>query len=249
MARDDDIDDLVDELRNTNRNLSRLIDTIERGASREDEGDSQSQYPVDLWDVGRSSENVNDELQYERARMRAANSDGEAVPRYTGDRDRIDFYTDMFTSGLEHLDAINKKLSIGDFDEFIRELAIFYGCERDLVEILEPSSAYFGVDKDRDDNIRFLENRSHFTFVSALGSLWYLEPGMDPATDPITLPWDRLNIGNPTQLENIRDDFNLGPESFIQRGIKDEIEKNVELSKDIRDRDDLDLPQEYFDLF
>jgi len=248
MVSDDDIDDLLDELRNTNRNLSRLVDAIERGASREDEREAETQYPVDLWDVGRSSDSVADELQYERARMRAANSDGEAAPMYDGDRDRVEFYVDMFTSGIEHLDAINKKLSIGDFDKFVRELAVFYGCERELVEILEPSASYFGVDENRDKNIVFLENKSHFTFVSALGTFWYLEPGLDPATDPITLPWDRLNIGNPTQVENIRDDFELSPESFIQRGIRDEIQKNVDLAKDIRRRNDLDLPQEYFDL-
>lgn len=249
MVDDDDIDDLISELRDTNRNLNRLVDAIERGASREDEGGEQTQYPVDLWDVGRSAENVNDELQYERARMRAASSDGEAVPRYTGDRNRIEFYMDIFTSTIEHLDALNKKFSNDGFDAFVRQLSVFYGAEEELVEILEPGSAYFGIDVDRDDNVVFLENRSHFTFIEALGSYWYMSPSMDPATDPVALPWDKLNIGSPTQTGNIMDDFQLSPESFVARGIRDEIEVNADLAKDIRDRNDLDLPQEYFDLF
>jgi hypothetical protein len=248
MVSDDDIDDLLDELRNTNRNLSRLVDAIERGASREDEGETETQYPVDLWDVGRSSNSVSDELQYERSRIKAASSDGVAAPMYNGDRDRVEFYVDMFTSVIEHLDAINKKLSNDDFDRFVRELAIFYGCERELVEILEPSAPYFGVDENRNKNIVFLENRSHFTFVSALGTLWYLGPETDPSVDPVTFPWDSLNIGVPTQKENIRGDFELSPESFIQIGSQDEIQKNIDLAKDIRRRNDLDLPQEYFDL-
>lgn len=249
MVDDDDIDDLVSELAETNRNLSRLVDAIERGAERQQPGESGPDYPVDLWDVGRSSENVDDELQYEKARMRAASSDGEAIPRYTGDRDRVEFYIDIFTSGLEHLDAINKKLSNDRFDEYIRELAVFYGCERELVEILEPGAGYFGIDEDRNGTLVFLENRSHFTFISALGSFWYLEPGMDVAVDPVSIPWQKLNIGTPQQVDNINSDFELSPESFVQRGIRDEIYKNSEMAKDIRDRQDLTLPQEYFDLF
>jgi hypothetical protein len=249
MVDDDDIEDLVEELKNTNRNLSRLVDAIERGASREGEGGEDTNYPVDLWDVGRSAESVNDELQYERARQRSASSDGEALPRYTGDRNRIDFYIDVFTSALEHLDAMNKKLSNDDFDKFVRELAVFYGAEEELVNILEPGAGYFGVDVDRNDDVVFLENRSHFTFIDALGSYWYMDPNMDPATDPITLPWNRLNIGSPSQVDAIMEDFNLSPESFVARGIRDEIEINTRLAKNIRDRNDLDLPQEYFDLF
>lgn len=248
MVDDDRLDDLVDELGETNRNLKRLVDAIERGTRREQEEQGEADYPVDLWDVGRAAESVTDELEYELSRQRAANSDGEVIPSYKGERDRVEFYVDVFTSGLEHLDGINKKLSNDRFDEFVRGLAIFYGAERELVEILEPGSAYFGVDVDRNDNVVFIESRSHFEFVDAIGSYWYKDPAKDPATDAIMLPWSKLNMGTPTQVDNINEDFNLTPSAFIARGTKDEVGIDSKLAKDIRDRNDLELPQEYFGL-
>jgi hypothetical protein len=248
MVDDDKLDDLVDELGETNRNLKRLVDAIERGTRREQEEQGEADYPVDLWDVGRSSEKVTDELEYELSRQRAASSDGEVTPTYGGERDRVEFYIDIFTSGLEHLDAMNQKLSNDRFDEFVRELAIFYGAERELVEILEPGSVYFGIDIDKNNNIAFIASRSHFEFVDALGSFWYKDPAKDPATDAIMLPWSKLNIGTPTQVDNINEDFNLTPSAFIVRGTKDEVGIDSKLAGTINDRNSLELPQEYFGL-
>ena len=245
MADDDDIDDLVDELRETNRNLSRLVDAIVRGQeAAQDEGPEDAEYPVDLVTEGRYSPNVTGIVEYEQNRMSAANSDSATKPRYTGDRDRVEFYVNAFTSSIENTDQIRKALSKDEFDGFIQGVAVYHGVDEELVDILEPSAGFFGFDVNEAGEVIFIPQNSHIVLLEAMGSYWNVDPDTNLEPERITRPWNSLQVGTMQQLDNINRDFVVEPDQFLRFDpTVQPVDKNIEMAQVIEKRNSLDLPE------
>jgi len=245
MVDDDKIDDLVRELSETNRNLSRLVDSIVRGQDQQaEDGDEEPKFPVDRVTEGRYSPSVDDIVEYEKAREKAANNDTSGLPTYGGSQDTVDFYTDVFTASLENMDMVSNRLSKDQFDEFVGNIAVIHGVNEELVDILEPSSSFFGVTTDKDKNVVFTPQKSHIPLLQAMGSYWHVD--RNSALDPgnITEPWYKLTIGTATQRNNISGEFSIEPERFLRFDADvTELDMDIKMAEIIMKREGKTLPQ------
>ena len=247
MVDDDRIDDLVNELSETNRNLSRLVDAIVRGQEQEAQAEVEDDvFPRDLGSVGRTQTTVDDIIEYERVRIRAANSDTIIAPRYTGERDRVDFYLEVFKSGMESLDVIENKLSDPQFDDFVRRLAVSEGANEDLVDEVNPGSDLFGIGVDMGGTLIFTPEKSHLALMRAMGSYWYVNRdnlGDANLINIVNRPWQILEVGSLDQIQNLDLEFNRNPEAMIEFSRDMEpIDVDMNLIDIIIERSDLNLP-------
>lgn len=245
MVDDRDIDKLIDELSETNRNLDRLVDAIlnQGRGEQEEEGAEESIFPVDLVAQGKGSMNAKDKLEYERIRSRAANSPKVVRPSYTGPQEYVDLYVDLFRSNLENLQMISYALSQDDMDEFVRRIAVYQGADERLVNILEPGKGFFGIFQ-RGKDLQFQEVGSHLVLIEAMGYLW---SGKDALKEPdsVPLPWNTLNVGSIEQRENINEIWSVNPEEFVRNDVAtSSLDIDIKMIEAIQDSRGKEVPKE-----
>jgi len=197
---DDDIDRLVDALRDTNRNLESvsekldiLVNSMVRGAEERLEGEEEASQ-IDKWDSGRvPAGRPQTPEAYVSMRADAANSDEIAAPKVIGvDGGRVDFYVEVYRRYGEHLQKIFQSLSNDEWKKFVQQLAIGYGAEAELVDILNPGIALFGLEViEREVNI--YASGTHFNYRAFDGNVWFAPT---PKFPPINNegPLDALNM-------------------------------------------------------
>lgn len=156
--RDDDIDELVDEISETNDLLRQLLRGLsgEGGGGGEDEEGDEGDRKGDLWRLGDVSESAISEDDYKDKRAKAARTESYTLPYvdfsfFDDDFDIVDFKVDMFMEGYDSFESARSSLSNKDFDEFVRKASIRLlggteaGLEAELIRELEMGPSTFGV--------------------------------------------------------------------------------------------------------
>lgn len=242
--RDDDIDRLIDAVRETNRNVSeigerleRFINAIEGSARREQE--EQEEISEDLWNVGQAPVGkARNSMEYIQLRRRSAHSQDLTVPQVHLDVDNlVDFFYDVYINSGEHLQRIYHALSKDDFDEFVRKLAIDYGADERLVDILEPSHSTFGIQEINDDIVPIEEN-THMAFVRGHGQFWFASSATFEPERQFYSAWEIPDVGMGA-LELSRPDDVRGMEGLLTA-----TDINRKMARAIDDRGDLRLPED-----
>lgn len=235
---DDDIDKLVDALRDTNRNLESvsekldiLVNSMVRGAEEQLEGEGDSTQ-IDLWDQGRISPGTPTTPEaYVAMRSDNANSEDIAVPKVTsGVDDRVEFYVRVYRRYGDHLQKIYQSLSNDEWKRFIQELAIGYGVERELVNILNPGVGLFGLEVV-DREVSIFESGTHMNYQLFDGNVWFA-PVFDFSPIANNGPLDALGLVS-------------NEEPVIVFGSVDPFEMNRKMARAIDDRRGLSLPDRF----
>lgn len=238
---DDDIDKLVDALRDTNRNLESvsekldiLVNSMVRGA-QEELGTDEDETSVDRWDEGRVSPGTPTTPEaYVSMRANAANSDEIAAPKVTvSGVDRVEFYVEVYRRYGEHMQKVFQSLSAEEWKQFIQQLAVGYGAEPELVDILNPGVELFGIEVlDREANV--YSTGTHINYTVFDGNIWFA-PEVDFPPIENENPLDALNLVTNEQSE-------------IVFGSLESREVNSEMARAINDRRGLSLPDRFIDL-
>lgn len=237
----DDVDRLIREMRNTNRNLENvssqldaLIDAIVRGARQdEDEGESPK---IDLWDEGRlSAGNATEYDQYRQLRAIAANSEDRSVPTVTVD-DNVEFFIEVFTGYSEHLQRIYLALNKREWKTFIQRYAARTGVYEDLIDILDPGTLAFGVNVV-DGQVNVFESATCFDFLLAYDNIWFEPMFLVEGHSPFSSPWEALQMISPPE-----------DEIDVLEGDVTPAQISMDLASSIEERDDLTLPEDRRDL-
>jgi len=235
---DDDIDRLVDALRDTNQNLESvsekldvLVNSMIRGAEEQIEGEGDASQ-IDKWDSGRISPGTPQTPEaYVEMRADAAKSEDLAAPKVTGaEIDRVDFYVRVYRMYGEHLQKIFQSLSQSEWEKFVQQLAIGYGAEPELVDILQPGPALFGIEVvDRDVSI--FASGTHFNYRLFDGNVWFAQGVKYPAID------------NEGVLDALR--LATNEETELVFGSVSPREVNRKMARAINDRRGLSLPDRF----
>lgn len=156
--RDDDIDELVDEISETNDLLRQLLRGLsgEGGGGGEDEEGDEEDRKGDLWRLGDVKESAISEEDYKDKRAKAARTESYTLPYvdfsfFSDDFDIVDFKVDMFIDGYDSFESVRSSLSNKDFDRFAREVSIELlggteaGLEAELVRELKMGPSTFGI--------------------------------------------------------------------------------------------------------
>lgn len=217
----DDIDDLIRELRETNKNLNtvtqqldRLINSIIRGAREQEEDDGTR--VIDHWDEGvMPSGSAKTPEEYIRLRSKNARSDEINAPRtHSSVDDRVEFYFQVYIRWGEHLQKIYNSLNKEEWKRFVQKLAIGYGAREELVEKVNPGPTMFGI-MVIDGDVEVFKSSTHMNFLEVYGEHWFSPsfniPGVDVEGAP-NAPWGALGIErgevNPIVGELSPDDIN-----------------------------------------
>lgn len=254
IGGDDDIDDLIRELRRTNQRLDQLVEAIMRGTEQQE---SEETNQVDLWNVGESSATVETVDEYIQERSRAANSPNITAPGTKGVDDLVDFFTEVYTRAGDNLQRILWALGVDLFNGFVRGVAKDYGANDRLVDMLNPTSSFFGIEVvNREVRMRYAQTHMNFTLVS--GDNYYYPPEEETVGDvrPVN-PIDTLRL---QRIEQDLDNFRVvrvgapgqpplnDTDNFIVFGGLSPVEVNRSLARSIDERGGLTLPEEFRDL-
>jgi len=223
------------QIEGLNNRLDTLFESIQRGVEEETGEDIQGQEKADLWDVGqRSPGKARNADDYIRLRRKTAWMNDISVPQVHIDAGNlVDFFLEVYRMYGEHLTRINYALSKSDWKEFIQRLAVIYGAEQELIDILNPSPGVFGVDVI-DGNVSVYESATHMSFTDAYGNYWFaVETGVGFKT--YSSPSNSLFL---PELD----------ETSAVVGLLQSREIDAKLAEAITDRGDLTLPDKYLPL-
>lgn len=234
---DDDIDRLIDALNDTNANIDELTKKVDRlvegmtRAAREEAGGEPEGQVQDLWDVGKMSSGTAETPEaYARMRAQTAKSEDLGVPRISRSREVVPFLVEVYRMYAEHLQRIYFALNNDQWEEFIRRLAVLYGAEEELVDILNPSPSTFGV-ITTDKEVDVIAPKSHMNFTDAYGNYWF-GADVDVSGKSYSGPSEALGLPEDTNAETIF-------------GRLSDHDINKKLASAIDDRSNLSLPDNY----
>lgn len=199
---DDDIDRLVRAMQDTNRNLEdvskkldTLVESIIRG-SREEAGmeDDELEEDIDLWREGKASPGeASTAEEYVTMRRRTARNPEMSVPQISPDvTNYARFFIDVYTMCGEHLQRVYFALSNSQWKEFIQRLAIVYGADKELVDLVNPGTEMFGVLVSNKD-VEVLSTSTHMSFTVAYNNYWFA-PTIDVQADKYSGPSSSLQL-------------------------------------------------------
>lgn len=227
---DDKFNRLIDQLDELT-NLLTMFLTQDVPEAAEDSGDEG---PSDKWNTG-TSVSVSTVQEFQEMRSKAARSEDVSTPYFDTDdlegyEDKMDAHVHLYMQGYQNLEELRSTLGADGFSRFVRELAkesedpSMGGSgiiAADLVDILEPSPSFFGIQEVEGD-IQINAVLTPFSFIEAYGNTWHI------TGDPI----QRLGLGQPGDVVRV-----IGEMSA--RDI------NEEMAKAIDDTRGLKLPEEY----
>lgn len=244
--------DPVDLLESIDTKLDDLIGIFEEALRPETEDDEEGE-PIDKWRRGEVQRTAPDINSYLEQRMEAARSDEVVPPRYTGDRKPVDFYWDVYQSGIANIDEISNSLSENEFNVFVRKIAVQWGAAEELTEIIKPGSGFFGVHENTAAPVEIKFSESHMQWLDMYDSYWYWPTPTDldniededvpfPAA-PVTLALELEDGGLIANSGNREVSSILS--NYVVKGQLDANQVNVRMARVIRRRPDLELPEEF----
>lgn len=247
---DDDIDKLVDALRDTNRNLESvsekldvLVNSMIQGA-REEVGEEDDESDFDQWASGRvSPDTPTTPSQYVQMRKQSARSSEIRAPKYSSSSVGIgivEFYVEVYRMKSEHLQKIFQSMGQSDWKEFVQELAIGYGVERGLVDILNPGPATFGIEVI-DREVSILQSATHFNYFELDNNIWFAPTADFPVIDPDGV--DNLSTFDLIE-NNIPGGAGEGEGVFFSGSVPPS-KVNSDLAETIDDRRGMSLPERF----
>lgn len=204
---DDDIDELVDEISETNDLLRQLLQGLagqgRPGGGGEEEGEDERR--GDLWRMGDVKESAISESDYEDKRAKAARTESFTLPYvdfsfFDDDFDIVEFKVSMFMMGYDSIESARSALSKEDFEEFVREVSITMlggteaGLEAGLIRELEMGPSTFGINiiertfevpgepvAEREEVIEYQEEKMAMDLLRIVND--HYNPGSNPATN------------------------------------------------------------------
>lgn len=237
---DDRIDDLVRELRNTNQNLEelstnldRFINSMIRGA--EEQMDEELESPViDMWEEGTMPVGTANSVdEYIRLRSTSAKSDELVVPQVGSGIGVVELFHEVYVRKGEHLQRIFQGCSNAQWKRFVQRLAVSYGAEAELVDILDPDPIYFGI-RVLDREVNVFSSSTHFNFIFAYDNHWMNDSIEFRSPNNSGGPWETLVLQEPNP-----DDW------FTVEGNLDSDDVNEKLAHSIADHGGKSLPDKF----
>ena len=235
----DDIDKVVEALQETNSSiqglsdrLDRLFESIQRGVEEDTGQELPGPEGADLWDVGmRSPGKASTPDEYIELRRETARYEEVSVPQVARDAPSLDkFFFEVYIRNGEHLQRIFHALNKSQWKSFVQMLAVRYGAEEGLVDLLNPGIGIFGL-QVVDNEVSVYRTATHMNFTQAYGNYWF---GQSFDVQPVT-------YSSPSQALTLPQDEG----SAIIEGQLEPRDINRKLAQAIDDRQNLSLPEKF----